>query len=777
MPAPVGHLGWRQAHTGTAVAEPPPRARPRDLGPRTQDSGRPVGGLVARLTYLLIALYALTFGYLSVQEHEAFSTHAFDLGNMDQAIWNTYHGRWFEFTNMPGLTTRLAAHVEPILLLVAPLYGLATDPRLLLVLQTLVIALGGLPAFWLARHELKSSLAGLVFAGAYLLAPALEVANLSDFHAVAFSSALLLYALYFLRRDRYLPFFLFAVLAMSTKEQVPLIVLLMGIYLVLVRGAWGWGLATAGTALVWFLLAVGVVIPHFNPTGASPYLSRYDHLGGGVREILINFLSRPQEMVAHVLEPAKLDYLRSLLAPVSYLSLLSPIFFVFALPDFAINLLSGYADMFTGKAHYGSTLVPLVIASAIVGARNLARLAAWLHPRLFAPMVLLVTLAVLAASLTSYVRDVYLPLSDRLPEVTAHHRLAQEVMALIPRDASLVTSSTLNPHLSQRRQISLFPDVRDAEYAFLDVTSTPYPIDVPEVRWRVRVMLEERKEWAVVAARDGYLLLRRDKTPAARRDIPDAFYSFARAPNPLAPLPAREGGSGASPLPAEGGARGQGQSPLPLGESLPADRRGQGEGKSTPKPTYPHDVLFGPTLRFLGFDLQPGPTLHGRDPAARLALYFRVEEPPPEDYRITLFLLDGSGRVVADYSDHPATAWYPTSRWRKGEVVRVEAPAVGLAGARRVEVQLGVTSGQRLDLPDRRLRPRPLGASRSCAGQTEPSRAAGSGSGTPGSAGVPPAAGVPPSPSGRGQGEGTGAEGSCLNGDGTLLRLTTLRAE
>ena len=735
------------------MAEPPPRARPRDLGPRTQDNARPIGGLVARLAYVLVVLYALTFGYLSIQEHEAFSTHAFDLGNMDQAVWNTYHGRWLEFTNMPGLTIRLAAHVEPILLLVAPLYGLASDPRLLLVLQTLVIALGGLPAFWLARHELKSSLAGLVFASAYLLAPALEVANLSDFHAVAFSSALLLYAIYFLRRDRYLPFFLFAVLAMSTKEQVPLIVLLMGISLVLVRGAWGWGLATAGTALLWFLVAVGVVIPHFNPTGASPYLSRYDHLGGGVREILFSFVSRPQEMLAHVLEPAKLDYLRSLLAPVSYLSLLSPTFLVFALPDFAINLLSGYADMFTGKAHYGSTLVPLVIASAIIGARNLAGLAAWLHPRLFAPTALLVTLVVLAASLTGYVRDVYLPLSDRLPQVTAHHRLAPEVMALIPRDASLVTSSTLNPHLSQRRQISLFPDVRDAEYAFLDVTSTPYPIDVPEVRWRVRVMLEERKEWALVAARDGYLLLRRDKSPTARRDIPDAFYTFARVgPNPLVPFPAREGGSGQPPLGEgkggpSGGAAAGAQSPLPLGE-------GQGEGKSTPKPTYPHDVLFGPSLRFLGFDLQPGPTLHGRDPAARVALYFRVEDPPPEDYRITLFVLDPSGRVVAHYSDHAATAWYPTSQWRKGEVVRVEAPAVGLAGSRRVEVQLGVTSGQRLDLPERRLRPRLLGAARACAGQAEPSRAAGSG-----------------------RGEGTGAEGSCLNGDGTLLRLTTLRAE
>ena len=47
----------------------------------------------------------------------------------------------------------------------------------------------------LARRVLKSDFAAAVFAGSYLLSPALEIANLADFHAVAFSSALLLFAL------------------------------------------------------------------------------------------------------------------------------------------------------------------------------------------------------------------------------------------------------------------------------------------------------------------------------------------------------------------------------------------------------------------------------------------------------------------------------------------------------------------------------------------------------------------------------------------------------
>ncbi len=61
---------------------------------------------------------------------------ALDLGNMDQAVWQTAHGRPFYFTNMElplhieafGTTTRLSFHVEPILLPLALLYRVVAGP-------------------------------------------------------------------------------------------------------------------------------------------------------------------------------------------------------------------------------------------------------------------------------------------------------------------------------------------------------------------------------------------------------------------------------------------------------------------------------------------------------------------------------------------------------------------------------------------------------------------------------------------------------------------------
>ncbi|HEX8917077.1 MAG TPA: hypothetical protein VF898_01115, partial [Chloroflexota bacterium] len=51
-------------------------------------------------TCALAVVYALLFGWLSLQSYWAYQMHALDMGNMAQAAWNTIHGHPFRFTNM-----------------------------------------------------------------------------------------------------------------------------------------------------------------------------------------------------------------------------------------------------------------------------------------------------------------------------------------------------------------------------------------------------------------------------------------------------------------------------------------------------------------------------------------------------------------------------------------------------------------------------------------------------------------------------------------------------
>jgi uncharacterized membrane protein len=82
------------------------------------------------LVLLFIAAYIVFFSTITIARHKGLETNAYDLGNVDQAVWNTAHGRPLAFTNWEGRArtfkagTRLAMHVEPIYFLIAPVYWL-----------------------------------------------------------------------------------------------------------------------------------------------------------------------------------------------------------------------------------------------------------------------------------------------------------------------------------------------------------------------------------------------------------------------------------------------------------------------------------------------------------------------------------------------------------------------------------------------------------------------------------------------------------------------------
>lgn len=621
----VGHVGWRTARRQAAAP------RPRRFGPHL-----PAPDRRARFICLVfVLLYAAVFAYLSVLQHLSFNTNAFDLGNFFQAVWNTAHGRPFEFTNWSGANTRLAAHFEPILLPVAVVARFWPDPAALLVLQTVVVASGALSAFGFAYRRLGSELAALTFAAAYLLAPELDAAVLAEFHPVAMASAFLMHALYFYSAGQKGPFLLFAFLAASTKEQVPLAVGLLGLRAAVRPGWRQLGLRVAAAGILWFGLATFVVIPLHNPAGASPYLSRYDHLGGSPVEIIKTILGRPEVLLQEAQNPVKAAYLLTLFRPVVFLPFLAPVTLLPALPDLLLNLLSTFEPMFRGGAHYSAVIVPFVIGAAVDGLDVLRRLAARVRPDLGPRVVGGCSALVLISAAHAYVADVLLPLYDRLPVVTPHDRLAPEVLKVIPEDAPVSAGNSLNPHLAARRRLYLFPEVRDAEYVAVDVTASPYPVDAGTQYWQLQALLNGG-EWGVAAARDGYLVLVRGSRV---RELPEEFFTFALA--------------------------GPDEKYEPVG------------------------AVFAPGLRLVGYRLEPGTVLRGRDPVARLVTFWQAEGPIREDVRLVFRLVGPDGRVLEDRPYQAATLWLPPSRWPVGSLIKVEDRFGLREGPVRVQVWVG----------------------------------------------------------------------------------------
>jgi uncharacterized membrane protein len=222
------------------------------------------------------AAWAAGFAALSVLRQLAFTTGRFDMGNMIQAVWSTAHGHPLRITDVHGdQISRLAAHVDPILVLFAPLWWIWPSANLLLVSQAIAVGVGAFPVYWLARKHLHSSRAGLAFALVYLLYPATGWLTLNEFHPVALATPLLLFAFWFLDEDRLLPFALCAIAAAACKEEIPFVIAGFGIWYAVSRRRWAVGGAIVIAGITWAAVATTAIIPHFNQGQSSDFYTRY----------------------------------------------------------------------------------------------------------------------------------------------------------------------------------------------------------------------------------------------------------------------------------------------------------------------------------------------------------------------------------------------------------------------------------------------------------------------------------------------------------------------
>ncbi|RPJ57737.1 MAG: DUF2079 domain-containing protein, partial [Dehalococcoidia bacterium] len=374
-------------------SSPPPSSR---LSP-------PVSRL---LCFLLIFAFAVFFSALAVQQHRAFQTNGLDLGNVDQALWNTAQGRFLQFTLMTPVQSRLALHVEPILLLFVPLYWLNLGgPETLLIIQAVVVALGAWPLYQLAifnfqfsifNYQLPNSnpyfvahptpsllsflpsLLCLVFPLAYLLLPTLQSAVLFDFHAVTLAPTFLLFAFWMLERKKDALFIIFSLLALACKEDMPLVVAMMGLYTGLAHHRWRLAGLTISLSAAWFAIAFMVIQPRFAAEG-NIQLDRYAWLGHSPLEMLQTLITQPGLVFNHLWYQADLPgYLFALFFPTAFLSLLNPLTLLPMLPTLAVNLLSD--NPFTWRLedfHYGAPLAPFLIISTIYGIK---RIITWFEP-------------------------------------------------------------------------------------------------------------------------------------------------------------------------------------------------------------------------------------------------------------------------------------------------------------------------------------------------------------------------------------------------------------
>lgn len=399
---------------------------------------------------IAITAYVVFVSIHTIHNHWSLGTAAFDLGIQENTIWNTLHGDIL-YSSLMG-SHYLGVHTSLILLLVAPIYALAPATETLLVLQSLVLGLAALPLYLFAREVLENSWQGALFALLWLTHPAVGGANFYDFHPIAFAPLFLFTAVHFWRRGRRLPYWLSIALLLSVKEELAIIVVLVGLVIV-ISGNRRQGLQTAAVGAVAYVVLQHVVIPYF-AGGAHSYAWYYSDIiptGESPRGLVTTVLLNPVFALKFILTGPRLLFVFQLFAPLALLPFLSARGAVLISYGLAATLLASRPPLHQIGFQYALTLLALGFVGALLtltGLSNGGRRRA-------------IALAIMLALLTCYHHGMIWPRHNfrggfhtidftYSEQDRAQLRELNGLIDQIDEDAMVLASESLVPHVARR---------------------------------------------------------------------------------------------------------------------------------------------------------------------------------------------------------------------------------------------------------------------------------------------------------------------------------------
>ncbi|HYK08088.1 MAG TPA: DUF2079 domain-containing protein [Candidatus Eisenbacteria bacterium] len=427
----------------------------------------------AILLLIVITLYIAYFTTASFLRYNNFFTGRFDLGNMDQTVWNTMRGRFFLLTNPDGtnIVSRLSFHADYMLALLAPFYYIWQDPKMLLLIQTVVLSLGALFVYRIGKNVFKNSYISFVFALLYLINPSVNNTNLYDFHAVTLATTFLLGAWYFLQKGKLLPVVIFLFLAGTTKEELWLTIGLIGLFILFFKKRYVWGFLISAVALSIFYYLFWHAIPAAR--GGSHFaLSYYSDFGTTQGEVIKTILLSPWKIIQTLLSNGNPRFLLQIFSPLGFLSIFSPLFLFFAGGDFAISLLSQNAQLHNIAYQYTASLTPFIFLSSMYGFIFLASKIKRITSTTLATIFLCIGIlcAYLFGPLPGGIRFNHAMFTEQLP----YAKDIDTFLASIPRRYSVASSNNVGSHLSHRQRIYTIPNGLDSADIIVMLTNDQY---------------------------------------------------------------------------------------------------------------------------------------------------------------------------------------------------------------------------------------------------------------------------------------------------------------
>lgn len=397
------------------------------------------------LKILLVWIVLLSFLYatLSILRHDHFQSGGFDLGLYDQAVWQ------YSKFKIPYNTVKerfiLGDHLTLTLPLLAPLFWLWEDVRILLIFQAVWLSFSSLGIFWFCRTKKLSPFISLNLSFVYGLFYGIQYGVFFDFHPVMIGVGLIPWLIYFLESRQTKLFRLALVLLLLTQENMGLALAGLGLIYFFRKDYRRRALFFLAAGLAWSLMSAKIV-SFFSPVG----FQYWPEISPNLNKIISDFFNSQEK---------RLVWFHSF-AWFSFLPLFSPGAVLAVVSDLAQYFITGpeFSRMWSPFMHHRAILAPFLFLGTV-------EVLGFLKKKKIRLELIVVFLAVSALGqqyffhfpLNKLVKPIYWQKEPWMDDNRA-------LFKLIPDGAKVASQQNLVPHLSHRNEIYLvWPRLKDLE--------------------------------------------------------------------------------------------------------------------------------------------------------------------------------------------------------------------------------------------------------------------------------------------------------------------------
>ena len=309
----------------------------------------PKGDISPRLSFIIVCsaflLFSALYGYLLWTRTQMLCSPCYDMGIFAQMYDNMKEGFLPITTCERGESlSHLAVHFSPALYLLLPFCYIFEITDMLVLAQVLLVFSSVFPLWLICKRIGLSNARSAIVSVLLLIYPVMSSGAFYDFHENALLAPLILWTLYFVHAEKWIPTFIFALGVLAVKEDAAIYVAFIALYIIFSRKKYWQG-------SLMFLMTVGYFLfaSHMLMQGGQGLMlgGRYYNIigyDGSFADLIRVALLDPALYAVESLTPEKLLYALNMLLPPCLLPLATrkPSRWLLIAPLFVINLITDY---------------------------------------------------------------------------------------------------------------------------------------------------------------------------------------------------------------------------------------------------------------------------------------------------------------------------------------------------------------------------------------------------------------------------------------------------